>query len=464
MLGAVGSDICGALRSLRANPGWTAVLIGVLAAGIALTVASFLLIDATLFRSLGIERQDRVLRIGRSDATREWMNSSPWPLVERFAAIDGVFEGIVAEGWPDALHLRFTGGNRERIVGRAVSGNYFSVLGVGMQAGRPLTEQDDRAGAPPAVVVSNRFWRKRMGARADVLGEVLHINHAAYTVVGIAAPDFRGMGVEALDVWLPARVAMRPEALWTDSEYNAFEVFARLRDVVSVAQANAAVNAVASGFGHTESGSHAMAVPVTRFGNFIRDADEVRSSMLLGAAALSVLVLACVNGAGLLLVRAEQKRGELALRAALGASRLRLTLQQLVETSVPVALATCVGGLAGLVVARLTVLSAAAQGVFGVHGADFPRFGTQLCAGGGGNDLLQPRLCAACDPAGRRRVLVGPDGRRTRLRPARRKPMAWRPCPRGAAVRADTCSSERGGLVRRSLRGAVARTGRKCQR
>lgn len=366
-------DLNHAARQLRTQPAWSAVLIGVLTAGIALTLAAFLLIDVVLFRPLGIQAQDRVVRVGRTDASQAWMNPSSWPMVEHFRGIDDVFEGVAVEGYPPALHVRLPDGTRELLAGRAVSGNYFDVLGVQMTLGRALHERDDTAAADPVAVVSHRYLQARMQASPDAIRQHLTIGDTSYAVVGVAPPSFRGVGLEAMDVWLPARIAMRPTSLWTDPEYQSFDAIARLAPGVTRAQASAAANASMSVVDTSDgSGERAMAAPVTRLGNFIRDADEVRGAMLLAVGALAMLLLASVNAAGLLLVRTERRRGELALRASLGASRGRLMRQQWAGAALPVGLACVFGLLGGYALAVFAIDIAGAHGVLGVSREDLP--------------------------------------------------------------------------------------------
>lgn len=365
----MGSRFSSLMRQFRSAPAWTAAVVLVLTLGIGTALSGWALVDAVLLRPLGVHDESRLLRLGATGADRQWLNSNSWPVVESYQSLHDVFSDVAAEGWPDRLHWRMPGGDeRMELQGRAVTGNFFDVMGVKPLLGRTLLSRDDRAGADPVVVVSHRFWRNRLGGSTDVLGRMLRINATAYTVVGVVGPEFRGTDLTPLDVWMAARPNLGPAEIWTSTNWNMFEVFGRLRPGVTSAQANAAVDALAkSAAGWGGSNRHAIAVPLSRLGNAYRDGDAVKGASLLGFGIVAVLLLTCVNGAGLLLVRTERRRGELAVRSSIGASPWRLARQLAAESALLVALGTALGVMLAWGLAYAVLALAGAPGVLGLQ-------------------------------------------------------------------------------------------------
>ena len=370
-------------RQFRSRPGWVLTVLLVLALGTGTALAGWVVVDAVLLRSLGVEDEASLVRIGGTGADRQWLNSSSWPAYEVYRGQQSVFADVAAEGQPDPLHWRVPGGDqRVKLEGRAVTGNYFATLGVDAALGRTIAAHDDQAGAPPVVVVSHRFWRQRLGGRPDVLGQLLRINATDYTLVGVLGPEFRGMDLQPLDVWMPARPNLAPAEIWTSTDWHMFEVFGRLRPGATLAQASAAVDAATQAFGGWGGGNdHSVAVPVSRLGNSYRDGDAVRGATVLGVGVLAVLLLTSINAAGLLLVRAERQRGALALRSCIGASRWRLARELAAESGLLVVVGTAAGVLLAVALAHATLAAAGAPGVLGVQDLRAPSLGRAVVAG-----------------------------------------------------------------------------------
>jgi predicted permease len=264
------------------------------------------------------------------------------------------------------------------LLGKLVSGNYFSVLGAPVVMGRGLTPADDREGAPPVTVLSDRMWQRRFGRDPHIVGETLMMNGTAATIVGVTAPEFVGETINAdmPELWIPLRqeanfvhegaMGSRPDRYWLD-------LIGRIAPGANSAQIDAQLNTelrqwlqsrsaemqpderAAIDRQHTEIASAAPGINIV--GLYYS-----QSLKLLMAAAAFVMLIVCANVANLLLVRALAHSQQTSVRMALGASRRQL-LQQAIVSSVVLALLGCVGAIGMAYVLSSSVLALAFRGV-----------------------------------------------------------------------------------------------------
>ncbi len=232
------------------------------------------------------------------------------------------------------------GGGVERARGQIATSGLLSALGVGMAVGRPFTPDEGRDGGPPVAIISHAFMQKHFGEKVDLSGRVLVIDGRPHELVGVTAPGFRF--VYDADVWLP----LRPQGLGP-RKYNNWFVIGRLRDGVSLPQAQSDVDVIsaqlARAYPDTNANKGLLLTPLqTAF------AESHRSSFgLLCAGAGAILLIAWANAAGLLLARGALRQGELAVRVVMGASRARLVRLLLTESLV----LACGAGAVGVVLA-----------------------------------------------------------------------------------------------------------------
>jgi predicted permease len=243
-----------------------------------------------------------------------------------------------------------------RVWGYEATGNYFDLLGVRAHLGRLLRPEDDeRPGAHPLVVLSHDCWRRRFLADPSVLGRAVKINGLAYTVLGVTPPRFRGTElVLSPDVWVPMSMAgqVEPGEPWLGSRATTnVWILGRLKDGVSRVQAEASLNRVAGQLARehptTHEGLTIELSPPGLVGKALRGPVTASASVLMGVATL-VLLLACFNLAGMLVASASDRRKEIAIRVAVGASRAQLVRQLLTESL----LLGITGGAAGLLVSK----------------------------------------------------------------------------------------------------------------
>jgi putative ABC transport system permease protein len=340
------NDLRYAARWLRASPGFALLVVVTLAVGIGGTTAIFSAVNPVLFQPLPYPDAGRIatiLEMRRDGSRNDGTFGMYGQLVERSQSFDSI---AVFMPWQPTM----TGATRpERFEGQRVSASYFRVLGVSPVLGRDFHSGDDRMNGPTVVILSDALWRRRFNADLGIIGQQITLDETSATIVGVMPAGFENVLAPSTSIWAPLQYDMAQGRAWG----HHLRTVGRLRPGVSLARASQELNTI----------GHAVLQelrPVTYGRDLelvaVRLQDELTRSVrpallaILGAVAL-VLVIACVNVTNLLLARGVQRRGEFALRSALGAGRGRLVRQLLIESL----LLSFTGGAVGMVVAILGV-------------------------------------------------------------------------------------------------------------
>jgi putative ABC transport system permease protein len=326
------------VRSLRRMGAVAAVAVVTLALGIAATTTMFSAASAALLRPVPFADPDRLVLLFTTRTTPgEGVVRSRWskPLLDTLVRSVASYEAI-ASFTPTLISISGGIGDPEQIDGEIVSPQYFAALRVTPIQGRTFGPQDDRGpGDAPVAIVSERLWRRRYAASPSLLGGSVRINDVPLTVVGILPETFAGLSDKA-EIWIPRMMAPRltyAEYLTTPQRFIA--AVARLKDSVTLEQANAELNALSAAFVPPGSAADARWGAVAeRVGDARVDPTLRRSVLLLLGAAACVLLITCANVAGLLLARGRMRRRELAVRMAIGSGRARIVRQLLIESLV----------------------------------------------------------------------------------------------------------------------------------
>jgi predicted permease len=334
-------DLHYTMRTLRRTPGFTAIAVLTLALGVGANTAIFSAVNAILIRQLPYTDPDRVVMIWEDATAAGFPRNTPAPgNYTEWTRLQRAFTGIAAT--ISASASLTDDGVPEQVIGRGVTSNFFQVLGVEPLMGRTFTDPEDRAGAS-VVVISYGLWQRRYGGDASMLGKTLLLNDRRYDVIGVMPRPFifrRG----DVDYWVPTHFTA---AVAAERRSHYLNVVARLKPDVTLEAADADMRRVSDTLQQTYPDTNArlstMVVPVKEdlLGN-----TRVELLVLMGAAA-AVLLIACANLASLLLSRAASRRGELAVRTALGATRGRLVRQMVMEAMT----LSIAGGAMGLVIA-----------------------------------------------------------------------------------------------------------------
>ena len=333
-------DLKYALRSLLKSPGFTAAAVLVLALGVGANTAIFSVVEAVLLRPLPFPQSDRLVRLyeASDDAgTRANTLNLSEQTLKQWREHAGVFEQIgAASGGSVTLGAR-QGEPARTLSAARVTSNFFEVLGLAPVLGRNFTAAEDRPGGPRVALVGHDFWQRELGGRADVLGSTITIDHAPATIIGVLPRNFRHP--YRAEVWLPLAASFDPAAPRTQFLYGV----GRLKAGISLAQADAALRraCAAVNAAHPDPGNPHRAFMFQLRDGFVVD---LRPKLLIiAAAAFSTLLIAGANFAGLLLARAFAREGEIAVRAALGATRWRIGREMVAQALTLAALGTVAG-------------------------------------------------------------------------------------------------------------------------
>jgi len=352
-------DLRYGVRQLWQSPGFTLTVVLTLALGIGVNTAIFSLFNALVLRPIPARDPASIVSVYRTVENEMRFGVFSYPEYRSESEHNSVFSGLAAF---TGAQVTLTNGREkstandagETLQAQLVSGNYFSVLGVGAAPGRTfIAEEDQTPNSHPVVVLSHDLWQQRFQSDPNIVGSTLTLNSDSYTVVGIAPQGFGGTVPDPVDVWVPMMMQgkIRPGAnLLEDRDDMSLQLVGRLKPGIRREQVQAEMTVLAEQFAKSAGDrNHKVSVTVTE-GEFLNPqelSDVLPVAALLMAAVGLVLLIACANVANLLLARGASRQREIGIRLSLGASRGRVVRQLLTESM----LLAMAGGACGTILA-----------------------------------------------------------------------------------------------------------------
>jgi putative ABC transport system permease protein len=346
-------DLRYGLRTLRRTPGFTLMAVVVMALGIGANVTLFTVVRGVLLKPLPYRDSDKLVLMYESDSDQPhpmpWLPVDAGSFWEWQRAEQSVAQMAMVSPFQGYLVSSEAGKLPEQVDAAWCSGNFLSLLGVQPVLGRSFTEEDDTPGATATVVLSSSFWKRRYGADPSVVGKTIWMDAKPYTIIGVLPSWFVYSGTfggNTVQVWTPVRHEASASLMQTYGDHE-FQVVARLAPDVTLAALESRLVALQKQIkaAHPDPAIHSGAIGRTLLDDAVHDYKTPLYALL--AATGCVLLIACMNVAGLLVARAASRNKELAIRTAMGGGRLRLIWERLVESL----LLSATGGVLGLLLA-----------------------------------------------------------------------------------------------------------------
>ncbi|HYY55953.1 MAG TPA: ABC transporter permease [Pyrinomonadaceae bacterium] len=345
ILGTLWQDLRFGLRLLLKHKGFTLVAVLTLALGIGANTAIFSVVNGVLLQPLPYADPDRIITIWEPSRDGHTLGLTDLEFF-RFREQNHVFAEIAAYA-TGATNLTGDGGEPARVLATWASSGFFNVLGVQPVLGRAFIADDDKPGAAQVAVMSHGLWQRRFGSDPNVIGRQVSLNGKSRTIIGVMPRGFE-FDEGDVELWLP--LGLDPADV--NPRSRSYGAIARLKPFVTLDQARVEMNTLAAQLADESKKRYADAVNTTQSLNLIPLYElivgDVRPALLVMLAAIGfVLLIACANVANLLLSRAETRQKEIAIRIAIGAGRLRIIQQLLMESII----LSVLGGAIGLFLA-----------------------------------------------------------------------------------------------------------------
>src|SRR5256714_4530353 len=320
-----------ALRQLTKNPGFAAVAIVTLALGIGANTAIFSIVNAVLLRPLPYPNADRIMVLSESSGPGQDY-SVALPDYFDWRNDNKVFEHLACTHKESRNLSGIPGREPERISCASVTRNFFNVIGLPPEIGRTFSEDEDKVGGPPVVVISDRLWQRAFNRDPGAIGRSINLHDQNFTVIGVMPPQMTSP--QDSDAWFSIMRRSNNPAWMDRSHHPMIFVWGKLKAGVTVDQARTEMKGIAARLEKTNPGPNGKvyAVVTPLLENLVGKY-RTNLALLLGAVGL-VLLIACANLANLFAARGAARAREFAIRAAVGASRRQIVRQLLVESFV----------------------------------------------------------------------------------------------------------------------------------